>query len=164
MGLNMTKESSKMEPSIYDFSGHNWDEAAINALRRQTEAGSLGLYGPPGAIASLVVQPATHQPSTSADMSHCELSGSNLSHADLRNANLNHANLSRCRLEMADLSGADLRGADLRAARLESAQLDQARLYGALFDPGTRLPFDKESALRKGMIFLELSSETEEIP
>jgi uncharacterized protein YjbI with pentapeptide repeats len=52
------------------------------------------------------------------------------------------------RLRAARLSGADLTWSDLRAADLEGADLRNAG-----FNQHTRLPFDHNEALRRGMLF-----------
>jgi uncharacterized protein YjbI with pentapeptide repeats len=55
----------------------------------------------------------------------------------------------RSRLRAANLSRADLRHADLA-----DSDLDGADLRGARFNVQTRLPFDRDEALRRGMIFV----------
>jgi hypothetical protein len=72
-----------------------------------------------------------------------DLTGANLSDAsgqmDYGGSRLRDANLSRAGLEWADLRDTDLSGADLRGAR---------------FSPRTQLPFDRDEALRRGMVFV----------
>jgi uncharacterized protein YjbI with pentapeptide repeats len=173
---------------ITDFSGHNWDDDAMNVLMDLVRFESLVATSPQGSHGSSMnnALPARHakivngtsstvrqtrasttttssaqadQPASFAsDLSHANLHGADLSHADLRGVNLARANLTEARLDHANLEQADLRGADLRSAHLAAAKLRDARLYGALFDGSTDLPFAKEDALRRGMIFLDVSS------
>jgi uncharacterized protein YjbI with pentapeptide repeats len=87
--------------------------------------------------------------------------------ADLRGANFQNASLTYGRTETT-LQGADLRGANfydaffykvnLRYAKLEGADLRARALYqtaltGATFDDATKLPFSKQEALARGMIY-----------
>lgn len=58
--------------------------------------------------------------------------------ANLQNANLENANLKRANLREADLTGANLKGADLRFA---------------IFNDETILPFSKDEAIQRGMVF-----------
>ncbi len=58
--------------------------------------------------------------------------------ANLVNANLEKANLKRANLRFADLTGANLNGADL---------------HYAIFNEETLLPFSKEEAIKRGMLF-----------
>jgi hypothetical protein len=72
--------------------------------------------------------------------------------SDLTGANLSvtsgQMDYGGSRLRAARLSGADLTWADLRAADLEGADLRNAK-----FNQHTRLPFDHNEALRRGMLF-----------
>jgi uncharacterized protein YjbI with pentapeptide repeats len=75
---------------------------------------------------------------TDSDLTGADLSSTN-GQMDYRRSRLREANLSRADLNYADLADADLGGADLRGAR---------------FSINTRLPFDHDEALRRGMIFV----------
>jgi len=112
-----------------------------------------------------------------ANLSGADLNGSNLRGANLtgaylrgtiffnadlsgvraRSAALSRANLRSAALTGANLSGSDLRGAvlydtDLSAASLESANLNAADLRRARYDDATVLPFDDQTAAKRGMI------------
>lgn len=73
----------------------------------------------------------------------------NFEGADLSNANFTSARLTEARLREARLMYAVLKGADLSKADLTSALLT-----GATFDITTKLPFNKDEAIRRGMKFL----------
>ena len=151
-------------PAIQDASGKNWDVAAINATdelasRPQSHGQS------DGAASTLDFQIADRADlhlglgvSTSTDLSEADLHGADLRRAELEDTNLRKSDLRGARLENAKLARSDLRGADLRAARLASADVSEAKFYGALFDQWTELPFSKQEALKRGMIYLELDS------
>jgi len=91
--------------------------------------------------------------------------GSILQGADLRKANLKNANLKNSKLEGANLQGCVLEGADLTGANLGETPLQENQkkegllvlnptdLKGATFNSKTKLPFSKETALQKGMLF-----------
>jgi uncharacterized protein YjbI with pentapeptide repeats len=68
--------------------------------------------------------------------------------SDLTGARLTGLRGSDCRFTGSDLTGADLRGATLP----RPATLEGAILTGARFDAGTRLPFDRDEALTRGMV------------
>ena len=76
-----------------------------------------------------------------------------ISDSDLTGANLSGTSgqmvYRRSRLREAKLSGADLTWADLKDADLGGADLGSAQ-----FSFHTRLPFDHDEALRRGMIFV----------
>jgi len=189
------KSHGKFEPSIADFSGHNWDDVALSLLveisthqsrfatsqplmndangttligtlhedeATLTSLGSLNSLDSPDSpdhhsFSSSLDSSRDGEGRVGSDLSHSDLHGADLRHADLRNANLNKANLCEARLDKADLRGADLRGADLRSAHLAAARVQETRLHGAMFNQWTDLPFDKNEALKKGMIYLEIS-------
>jgi hypothetical protein len=102
------------------------------------------------------------------NLTYLQLAGANLQGADFANvswylgsitdSDLTGANLSRTsgqmayrgsRLRKARLSGSDLTWADLRDVDLGGADLRAAR-----FSRHTRLPFDHDEAVRRGMIFV----------
>lgn len=159
------------QSAVTDFSGRNLDDVALTLLMEMIEAESLHHEPRPvrwlnghgdGASTPLLIASSAESSTipTGSDLSHADLHGADLSRANLRGANLSKANLSKARLDHANLEQADLRGADLRAAHLPAAKLENAHLYGALFDQWTDLPFKKDDALKRGMIYLELSTET----
>jgi uncharacterized protein YjbI with pentapeptide repeats len=104
--------------------------------------------------------------------------GHNLTYLQLARANLRGARLTGVRwylgaLTDSDLTGADLSGttgqmdysgsrlrgarlagADLTYADLRGADLDGADLRGARFSRHTSLPFDHDTARRRGMVFV----------
>lgn len=156
---------------ITDFSGHNWDDDAMNILMDtvrfdsyfggqprpiRTVSANVLTDAQPELVKTLGAEVIEATTQSASDLSHADLHGADLSHADLRGANLTRANLTAARLDHANLEKADLRGADLRSAHLAAAKLREARLYGALFDKWTDLPFDKDSAIRRGMVYLEV--------
>lgn len=64
---------------------------------------------------------------------------------DLRHANLEYANLRSARIL-----------ADLRGANLQNTVIDaETDFLGAWFNSQTRLPFSREEALKKGMVYKE---------
>jgi hypothetical protein len=101
----------------------------------------------------------------------------NLTYLHLRSANLRGANFADVSWYLGEIADSDLTGADLsrtsgqmvyrrsrlRAANLSradlhyadlaEADLDRADLRGARFNVRTRLPFDRDEALRRGMVF-----------
>ena len=98
----------------------------------------------------------------------CNLSGaiiksSNLSHANFSSASFRGARLQNLDFRESNLQGADLRGAnlsysDFRKADLKGALLGETVMFGsqwtgALFNAQTELPFTREVAQQKGMIF-----------
>lgn len=85
-----------------------------------------------------------------ADLFSSDLRKASLHQADLGGADLRLANLREAVLFQADLPQADLRGADLSLADLTGADLQAAR-----YDKNSRLPFDDDAALRRGMIKVE---------
>lgn len=166
-------------PSVSDFSGQNWDELVSNLLiesvrdrfppyAAQREVRALNgssnqaknVYVLNAAASShLQALEEVREQENRPDLSQSDLHGSDLSRADLRGANLSRANLMEAKLDHANLENADLRGADLRSAHLSAARLKDARLYGAIINRWTTLPFDKDTALSKGMIYLEVTAE-----
>jgi uncharacterized protein YjbI with pentapeptide repeats len=147
--------------SISDLSGRNWDAEAVNGIYDAIKSirSTKSIEAGPDFQASQFKHNSNSDEAPDTSISHIDLKGADLSHADLRGVNLNHANLSRARLDYANLDHADLRGADLRSTRLDEATFNETQLYGALFDQKTSLPFGKHTALRSGMIFLDLDHE-----
>ena len=87
-----------------------------------------------------------------------------LQYANLNVANLNVANLEGANLRDANLNGANLRGANLRGANLNVANLNGAKVEKALF--GNNEGIDEEmkaDLIKRGAIFLEESTETDNI-
>lgn len=93
------------------------------------------------------------------------------SEASLVNANLDGTNLKGASLVGANLAGASLKGADLRNANLNSANLSdtslsssnleganvaEANFEKAKYSKNTKLPFSREEADRKKMVFIRL--------
>ncbi len=72
--------------------------------------------------------------------------------ADLENTDLTKANLQGAYLRGAHLQGAKLSKADL--TRVQKANLKGANLQRAKFNKYTILPFSKEQAIKKGMVFV----------
>jgi hypothetical protein len=97
------------------------------------------------------------------DLSAAPLAGADLVEAILSCAKLTGAHLNGAKLMLAGLSGADLRGADLTGANLKGAvllgadltgaDLTGAGLEGAEANQYTRLPFGREEALKRGIVF-----------
>lgn len=78
-----------------------------------------------------------------ADLSAVRAYFSNFLSADLRNAKLWGADLRYCDFEKSDLRGADLL----------NALVIGAKFSGAKFNDASKLPFSKEQALSKGMVW-----------
>jgi hypothetical protein len=101
------------------------------------------------------------------NLTYLQLTGANLRGArftgvpwylgSIRDSDLTGADLSHTTGQMeyrgSRLRGASLAGADLTYADLEGVDLDGADLRGARFGPHTRLPFDRDVALQRGMLF-----------
>lgn len=145
------------EVFVTDFSGHNWDDVVIDKVYESTQLEpAADTPTRPVRMIYSHLQPPAFDNVTVVDLSHADLHRSDLRNANLNGANLARANLSSARLDHASLVGANLRGADLRGAHLPAAKTANAHLYGAIFDHMTDLPFEKEEALRRGMIYLEI--------
>jgi uncharacterized protein YjbI with pentapeptide repeats len=97
------------------------------------------------------------------NITYVELEGASLRGADftangcylteIRRSDLTGARLAGVRCRGGRFPGSDLTGADLRGADLPSpGTLDGAVVTGARFDARTRLPFDRDEALRRGMV------------
>jgi hypothetical protein len=156
---------------VTDFSGHNWDEMVVDSViesshddefdttpRMRTIFPGSGHSSPSPqrSRTSEAERSIGQRPPSRVDLSHADLQGADLRNANLNGANLSRANLRSARLDHANLNGADLRGADLRSASLPAAKLHDTHLYGAIFDQTTDLPLDKEQALHRGMVFLDI--------
>jgi uncharacterized protein YjbI with pentapeptide repeats len=137
------RDLSLIDPTIEDFSGHNLDDIAHAATQ-----------SPPLALESPERRPR------GSDLSHADLHGADLRHADLTAASLSRTNLFGARLDHANLESADLRSADLRTANLAMANLKGANVYGAMIDQWTELPFARDEALKRGMVYLEVTPES----
>lgn len=87
-----------------------------------------------------------------AKLSQADLRSADLTRAVLSNANLSYADLSDAAMSAAILRDANLRGTLLNRANLAWSSLDGADLTGARYDEETILPFDEETAARRGMI------------
>ena len=141
---NVHPDLRKIEPAIEDFSGHNLDDIALAAAQRPS-------------LTRIAAREAPRH--HGSDLSHSDLHGADLRHADLSESSLSRANLAGARMDHANLEAADLRSADLRAANLASANLTDANVYGAMIDQWTALPFTRDEALKRGMVYLELGPE-----
>ena len=94
-----------------------------------------------------------------SDLTGIRADGANLQGSILRGSKLRNSSLRGANLNKVDLSGADLRGADLTDANLQDLGFRlrsdvSTNFRGALFDEHTRLPFDRETAERMGMVFI----------
>ena len=74
--------------------------------------------------------------------------------ADMKNANLKDVDLSGANLSRADLTGANLTGANLSGASMMLTKIKDARLEGAIFNERTILPFSRQDAEKRGMVFV----------
>jgi hypothetical protein len=75
--------------------------------------------------------------------------------ADLQNAQLEKAQLAGANLARANLVKANLRNSNLQGANLMLANLENAELAGAQFSSRTILPFSREEAEKRGMVFIQ---------
>ena len=66
-----------------------------------------------------------------------------------------NCNLQRANFWGSNLFDVDFNGSDLRGANLESTIVLFTRFENAKFNSKTRLPFDRETALAKGMVEVE---------
>jgi uncharacterized protein YjbI with pentapeptide repeats len=117
---------------------------------------------------------------TSADFKGCTFTGANFTAAVLSDTSMKEADFTASKLGAAilrgtDFSGANLKKADLRMTKIESSlfvkthleeadlgtislkdsDLSGAYLTGAKFNKRSVLPFDKDEALKLGMLFVE---------
>lgn len=101
-----------------------------------------------------------------AKMYGAQLPGANLFSANLKGAYLVDANLKDAGMFLADVSSADLRGADLSGAWMAGANLtgavvgmsptmSETDLSGAQYDDDTTLPFPKDEAILRKMVWLD---------
>ena len=97
------------------------------------------------------------------DLKKTSLKETDLSELHLQGADLSYSNLEKASLERSDLHGAtlihaDLRQANLKGANLEDVSCDEAIWEGAIADENTVLPFSREEAEKKGVVFITSSS------
>lgn len=88
-----------------------------------------------------------------AILSWADLTGAHLEGAVMTEVKANGASFRGAFLSGAALKGANLMDADFRGADLGGAVLDDASLKRAVFDRDTKLPFGRDEALRRGMVF-----------
>lgn len=91
----------------------------------------------------------------SGKATQADFSGSNILGSYFQNTNLKEAQFQGAHLKNVVFASADLRESDFRGAVLEDTQFILARLEKARFDRYTLLPFSKEEALHRGMIYVE---------
>ena len=85
-----------------------------------------------------------------SDLSHLRATGARFNKVSFHKTNLQKSSLWGSLLKEVDFSDSDLRGANLEATYVLLCQFK-----GAKFDEKTRLPFSKQSALQRGMTFVE---------
>lgn len=76
-----------------------------------------------------------------------------LTRAQIRDSNMQKASLYWVAMNEAVLVGVDLRDADLRGASLHRAMIWETLFTGAVFDEYTWLPFTRQEAEARGMIY-----------
>ncbi|MCB9091987.1 MAG: pentapeptide repeat-containing protein [Halobacteriovoraceae bacterium] len=112
---------------------------------------------------------------TRSNLSRANFTRSNLRYANFTQANLKGASLHSANLECSSFKSADLKGTDISDANLKWVDLTEANLYGAdlsnsdlsnvyydtktefnctFFNKKTRLPFSREDAINRGMIYV----------
>ncbi|QDK36502.1 pentapeptide repeat-containing protein [Bdellovibrio sp. NC01] len=94
----------------------------------------------------------------SINFDHSKFRLANLENADLSAVRAYFSNFQSANLKNAKMWGSDLRycnfeNSDLRNADLSNALLVGASFQGAKFNHATKLPFSKEQALSKGMLW-----------
>jgi hypothetical protein len=89
----------------------------------------------------------------SSNLSHANLTSASFRGGRLHNSDFRESNLQNADLRSANLSYCDFRKANLKGARLSETVLLGSQWTGALFDSKTELPFSRETAQQKGMIF-----------
>ncbi len=95
----------------------------------------------------------------SIDMSRAQARRSRMNRGIFKNGRFLKSNLRKSRMRYSDFSGAnftdaDMREANLKGANLSHANLEGANLKGAIFNGQTKLPFDRNNALERGMVYV----------
>ena len=77
-----------------------------------------------------------------------------MKHADLHKANFEGSSFYYANLKGSDLEDADFRNTNLKGANLARINQKNTHWEGAVFNKDTHLPFNRDLAFKKGMVFM----------